>query len=246
MGVHDFNQPLPAHDVKAGVCMTTGKPLVIVGASGHGREVLDIVEAINHQIGVTWDCRGFLDDNSPPAELLDALGVHWLGTSSDASEWRGCFYVIGIGNGLVRERLSALCERGGLVPAVLIHPMASVGRHNVIGPGTVVGAMSTVTTNVTLGRHVLINRNCAVGHDSVLDDFATIHPGGTVAGGVRLGACSTVGASAAVIQGVSVGAGAAIGAGAAVVRDVESGQTVVGVPAIPVESRRDPTTVRNV
>ena len=38
------------------------KDLIIIGASGFGREVLQIVKDINKAV-MTWNIRGFLDDN---------------------------------------------------------------------------------------------------------------------------------------------------------------------------------------
>ena len=45
-------------------------PLVIVGAGGHGRETLDIVEAINEQTHV-WHFLGFVDDGPVVQDRLD-------------------------------------------------------------------------------------------------------------------------------------------------------------------------------
>ncbi len=45
-------------------------PLVIVGAGGHGRETLDVVEAINEQNHV-WHFLGFIDDGPVVQDRLD-------------------------------------------------------------------------------------------------------------------------------------------------------------------------------
>ena len=43
------------------------RDLVIVGAGGHGRETLDIVEAINAD-ALTWNFLGFVDDGEVVAD----------------------------------------------------------------------------------------------------------------------------------------------------------------------------------
>lgn len=212
--------------------------IVVVGGSGHGREVVDLIRAANEHWPGTWDLVGVADDGNPAAELLEALGTRVIGSVDQLRGLAGCSYVVGVGSGAARQRIADRCDALGLVPAVVVHPAAVVGSPVSLGPGTVVCALATVTTNVTLGRHVLVNRNCAVGHDCVLADFSTVHPGASVAGSVGLGAGSTIGAGASVIQGVQVGAGAMVGAGAVVIRSVEPDTTVVGVPARPVKRGR--------
>ena len=46
------------------------RELVIVGAGGHGRETLDIVEAIN-AVKPTWEFAGFVDDGKIIADRLE-------------------------------------------------------------------------------------------------------------------------------------------------------------------------------
>ncbi len=92
-------------------------------------------------------------------------------------------------------------------------------------------AGARLTTNIKLGRHVQINQNATVGHDSLLDDYATINPMAAISGNVHVGAAGMVGAGAVILQGLSVGARARIGASACVVRDVPEDVTVKGVPA---------------
>ncbi len=118
--------------------------------------------------------------------------------------------------------------------------MATVGGDNRIGEGCILAAGARVTTNITLGRHVDLHVNSTVGHDSVLDDFASVYPGATVSGNVHLCEGVTIGTGANVLPGVTVGAGAFVGAGAVVIADVEPGVTVAGVPARPTGKTRQP------
>ena len=49
--------------------------LVIVGAGGHGRETLDIVEAMNEDGSGDWNFLGFVDDGEVRADRLERRGA---------------------------------------------------------------------------------------------------------------------------------------------------------------------------
>jgi hypothetical protein len=214
--------------------MTSG-PIVIVGAGGFGREVLDVIEAIN-AAGGDLEFRGFLDDGPVDEALLERRGVRLLGRVDDAAQ-TPVKYVIGIGNSEVRRRLDGQLAAAGLEPATLVHPAATMGAEVGVGAGSIITAGVRITTNISVGRHVHLNLNVTVGHDSVLDDYVSVFPGATVSGNVTIGAGTTIGTGANILPGVTIGEGAFVGAGAVVTRDVEAGETVVGAPARPVGSR---------
>lgn len=198
--------------------------IVIIGAGGHGREVLDIVEA--HP---DWTFRGFLADPAPDPELLKRRDAPYLASVADIPP--GVLYTIGIGDGDVRRRIDGEFTALGAEAAVLVHPAATVASDNVLGQGVQVAAGGRITTNVHLGRHVQVNVNSVVSHDCRVGDYCTLSPGAMLNGAVTLGAGVFLGTGAIVIPGVSIGDGATIGAGAVVVGDVPSGVTAVGVPA---------------
>jgi acetyltransferase-like isoleucine patch superfamily enzyme len=85
--------------------------------------------------------------------------------------------------------------------------------------------------NVTLHAHTIVDAQCTLGHDAVLESFATLHPGVRLSGHVHIGTGARLGAGSVVLPQCHVGAGATVGAGAVVTKDVPPGATVVGVPA---------------
>jgi sugar O-acyltransferase (sialic acid O-acetyltransferase NeuD family) len=203
--------------------------LVIIGAGGFGREVLDIVVALV-AAGERLHFRGFLDDGEVDLERLERRQVRLLGPSPSIDGHADRF-VVGIGDGNTRasvvERLS-LC---GAQPMTLVHPTATIGGDTDLSPGCVVAAGARLTTNIRIGHHVDIHVNATIGHDCLLEDFVSVYPGANIGGDVRLGREVTIGSGAIVLPRLFVGAGAMIGAGAVVTRDVEPGATVAGVPA---------------
>ena len=213
-----------------------GRTLVIVGAGGFGREVLDVVEAMNVD-GADIEFAGYVDDADTSVPLLERRGAPYLGAVERLADGStvdpGAGFVIGIGAGHVRRRLDEILTGAGRHPLVLIHPMATVGGDCRIGEGCILTAGARVTTNITLGRHTQLHVNSTIGHDSVLDDFVSVYPGATVSGNVHLGEGVTIGTGANVLPGLTIGAGAFVGAGAVVTSDIEPGVTVAGVPARP-------------
>ena len=202
---------------------------MIVGAGGHGREVLDVVEAMNRR-EPAFEVLGFLDDNSEGGEVLARRNVGVVGTVADLAS-AGADYLVAIGSPEVRRRVDRLATELGLRAAVVVHPSATIGSDVVLGPGAVVTAGVRLTTNIRLGRHVHLNVNATVSHDCRLGDYVTMNPGARACGNVTLDEGVTLGAGATVIPARTVGRWTVVGAGGVVVHDLPAGVTAVGVPA---------------
>ena len=210
--------------------------IVIVGTGGQAREIHALLQALVGQ-GETFELVGFLDDDvAKTGEAVHGVpvlgGVDWLSNKS------GIGVAVGVGATPTRRRVvERIGTLGGHGFPVLVHPSASVGPRIDLGDGTVVGAGAILTTDIQVGRHVLLNFGCTVGHDVAIEDFATVAPGAHVSGAVRIEEGADIGTGASIIQGLTIGAWSVVGAGAAVVRDVPAHTTVVGVPASVIETR---------
>ena len=208
---------------------------MVVGIGGLGREVLDLVSAVNaSRTTPAFDLLGSIDDRPSRTNLtrLDALGTPYLGTVDDwVASGRNARFVVGIAHPEHRSAVDERMLRGGAVAATLVHPSATLGAQVRLGEGALVCAGARLTTNIVLGRHVHVHVNATIGHDTTLEDFVSVYPAGAVSGSCHLGRGATVGAHATVLQGLTVGELAFVGAGAVVTRDVDGRTVVKGLPA---------------
>lgn len=212
--------------------MATRERVVVVGASGFGRESLDVLEAMR-VAGTPLEILGVVDD-APAQICLDRLagrGMEYLGKIDDWLSRSGeSKFVLGIGSPQVRRRLVEKLEAAGLSAFTAVHPSTTIGSTPSIGEGSVICAGAAISSHVTLGRHVHINPNSTIGHDSTLADFVSINPAAVVSGHVTLGRGVLVGASATILQQCSVGENSIIGAAALVTKNVPRNVVVKGIP----------------
>lgn len=213
--------------------MTT--ELVIFGTSGVSREIHDIYEAATLYSSARspeLSFLGFIGPKEADLELLSERGP-WLGSDEIISGLTpGTLFAIGIGSGQLRKTISSRAIENQLLSLTLVHPTASIGKHQIfLGEGTVIAALSSITTNVRIGRFNFIDRNVTIGHDTSTGDFVSIYPSASISGNVTIENGVTVGTGARILQGLHIGENAYIGAGAVVTKDVEAGSVMVGVPA---------------
>ncbi len=199
--------------------------LLVVGAGGHGRVVADAATTMG-----TWQMVCFVDDR---ATGVNAPGFEIVGTIADLGRFAKSYSaaVVGIGDAQTRLQILLQCAELGFELPMIVHRSAAVSTTASIGAGSVVFAQAAVNPGATLGRGCIVNTGATVDHDCQLDEGVHACPGVHLAGNVRVGARTWIGIGACVKQGVVIGNDVVIGAGAAVVCDVESGMTVIGVPA---------------
>lgn len=210
------------------------KKIIIIGASGLGREVAWLVERINKK-EITWDLLGFIDDN-PVIQGTEINGYMVLGTTDDVEAFADAYFVCAVGSSKIRKKIiDKINTKAGVKYATVIDPSVEISDLTKIGEGTIICAHTIITVNIKIGNHVIINYDCTVGHDAVLHDFVTLYPSVNVSGTTDIGECSELGTGMQIIQGKKVGANSIVGAGAVVVKDIPEKCTAVGVPAKPIK-----------
>lgn len=196
-----------------------------------GREALWIAREHNRAGGTPhWDVVGFLTSDSA-MHGREIGGVPVLGTEDWVCDRHDVHVVVAIGNPRARQNVALALEKRGVTFGTLVHPSVSMTGDIQVGEGSIIAAGAALTTDLRIDRHVIVNVHASVMHDTVLENFATLAPGVTVAGHavVRYGA--ELGANSCVIPKQRVGRGAVIGAGAVVTSEIPANAVAVGVPA---------------
>jgi sugar O-acyltransferase (sialic acid O-acetyltransferase NeuD family) len=204
-----------------------GSWLVVVGAGGHGRVLLDLLAA-----RPGFRIAGFLDAQLPEGTLINGTAV--LGPDDDEQFARlhaqGLRLAVnGVGGIEHRSARPAVWEKiraAGFGLPNLIHPTAAVDGSAQLGEGVQVLAGASAGANSQVGDDCILNTNVVVSHDCVIGDHAHLAPGAVLAGAVHVGANSLVGMGVTAYLGVSIGREAIITNGVSLVTDVPAGSIV--------------------
>lgn len=198
------------------------KSVVIIGASGHGKVIADIIANSGDKV------LGFLDD-ADDVQGKKIIGFPVLGKTADYDNYRDCEFVIAIGNPYIREKIS------NELPVkwyTAIHPTAVISSLDVeIGEGTVIMANAVINPSARIGKHCIINTGAIVEHDNILEDYVHLSPNVTLAGIVKVGKSTHIGAGSCTKQVLHIASNCIIGAGSVIVKDITESGTYVGVPA---------------
>jgi sugar O-acyltransferase (sialic acid O-acetyltransferase NeuD family) len=201
----------------------TKKPLVIYGARGHARVLIDLM-----RLGGEFFPIGALDDGA----VIEVLGVPVIGTSSMLERLRTDgieIAALGIGSvqdhskraGLYRKLVAA----GFTVPN-LIHLRAMVEPSVTMGAGNQIFAGAVVGSATKLGENTIINSGTVVSHDCVIESHTHLSPGAVLAGGVHVGENTLVGMGVTIYLGLRIGHNVVIGNGSHILKDVPDGAVV--------------------
>ncbi|MGI9550528.1 MAG: acetyltransferase [Aurantibacter sp.] len=212
--------------------------IVIIGASGHGGVVLDIIEKEGK-----YNVVGFIDTYKGKARLMN--GYEILGSEDELPYLMDRFNfsagIVAIGDNWIRkmlvDRIAEIAPSFRFVST--IHPQAIIGRDVRIGKGTAVMPGAIVNSNSFVGNFCIVNTNASLDHDGVMGDYSSLAPRASTGGYVHVGEFSAVCLGANVIEGINIGHHTVVGAGSLVVNNVKSHVVAYGTPSQVIRARKE-------
>lgn len=177
------------------------KNIIFVGAGGFFNELFDY---INNDLLLIEDknlhIKGVLDDKVTESEKICVLGK-----LDDYEIKENDYFIIAIGNPIIREKIyKKILDKKGKI-FTYIHPTAIISERAEIGKGCIICPNSIVNSNAVLGNNVVLNVFCSVGHDSSVGDHTVLSPYAAINGGAIVGNSCFLATRATIFPRVSIG-----------------------------------------
>lgn len=202
--------------------------IIIVGAGGFGRELLQWIKDIN-AAKPTWKIAGFIDDD---LHALDGVETDTpiIGTIKDWQPKEDEEFALAMGSPALKRKIVGLLKSKGAKFATIIHPTALLSPFAHYGEGFIMFPYSKLSCNSTVGDFVTL-LSTPIGHDNVIGEYTVISGGCNIVRNVKIGKDVFLAAGVCIAQDVVIGDGAYLGLGSVVLKDVAPGVKVFGNPA---------------
>lgn len=197
--------------------------MIILGASGHAKEVFDICENTENVYffdNVTGYEKPILFDKKIIQSFDELLNV------VAKKE-----FILGLGGVFHRYKLFQKLVDLEYNPVSVIAKNAQVSPFANLGEGLNIMSFVFIGPDSKIGTGSLINAYSSIHHDVVIDSFVEVSPGVKILGNCTIGAFSTIGTNATILPKIKIGKNVIVAAGAVVTSDVPDNCMVAGVPA---------------
>ena len=214
------------------------KQIVIIGAGGFGREIQWLIERINEK-ELTWEIKGYIDDGIQAGTIINGYPV--LGGINKLLDMQQEIAVVcAIGSSVTRKKIiERISNNSNIEFPNLIDPSVQMSKYVKLGKGNIICAGTILTVNIEIEDFSILNLDCTVGHDVVLNSFVTVYPSVNISGCVTVGKTTEIGTGTKIIQGKTISEHVIIGAGAVVVKNIDISGTYVGMPAVMIKRDGD-------
>lgn len=211
--------------------------VVIIGASGHGKVIADILELTGN-----IEILGFIDSLKNPGDRL--LSYEVLGDEHRliqlCQEIPNLKGFVAVGDNFTRRKVVdwIVKELPGFTFVNAIHPEAIVSQYVELGQGVAIIGGAVVNSGARLEDHCIVNTMASIGHDSHLERYSSVAPGANIGGGTRIGELSAICIGSVVSNNLQIGKNTVVGAGSLVLDSFGENQLAFGNPARVIRSRR--------
>lgn len=197
--------------------------LILIGAGGYAKSVLDSVDIYNYEV------TGFIDEFSNNEEHLGfPIVAHSLDELENNKKY---VYFIAIGNNEKRRIWYERLKERKLRMINVVDRSAIVSPRASLGTCCFIGKFAVVNSKANVGNNCIINTRALIEHGCCLEDHVNLSTNAVINGDVRVGEGSFIGSSSVTIGQLSIGKWSTVGAGAVVIHNVGDNVTVAGVPA---------------
>ena len=199
------------------------KPLIIIGAGGHAKACIDVIEKSN-----LYAIKGFIDNKKTIKKIFN---YPYLGTDSDLNILRNKFNYAFVAIGQVKNSLprinsfNLLTSLDYTIPKI-ISPLAHVAAISKIEEGSIVMHHAIINSESRIGKNCIINSKSLIEHDSKIGNYCHISTGVIINGECHIGDRTFIGSGSITKQCISIGNNCLIGAGVILKRNIKTKQVI--------------------
>ena len=200
--------------------------LIIIGAGNVGGFLALNQELFENNFNIV----GFLDDdqNKIGKRFWD---IPVLGPVKNIVNYKNASIAIGISNPLTKKNILADIGENYHFPN-FIAKNAWISNKVKLGKGVILYPGVSINHESEIGDFVVINMNCAIGHNSIIQKCCALAPGVNFAGFTHVEPYVEIGIGVSTIQNIRIGEGAVIGGQSILIKNVENYSKYAGVPAV--------------
>ncbi len=192
------------------------KNLILLGAGGHCKSVIDVAESAGYNI------IGILDLPENVGKVV--FGYMVIGTDADIPKYvNNSEFIITIGfikNPVIRINLFNKVKNAGGKLATVIASTAYVSKYATLGEGTVVMHNAFVNAGASIGNNVILNTYVNIEHDVIVGNQCHISTGTMVNGDCKIGDRVFIGSQSVIANGIRVGDDIIVSAGSFVRKSI--------------------------
>ena len=191
--------------------------IYIYGAGGFGKEVYYLIKNAKNSPNLL----GFIDNFCIHKSLFQLPILNFVPENSK--------FIIAIADPKTKRDIATKHQLQTISYSV-VHQNITLNKTINLKEGTILCEGVICTVDISIGKHVIINLNCTIGHDSCIADYCSIMPSVNISGNVRIGEGSFIGSGVTILPNIKIGKWCKIGAGAVIINDIPDYSVVVGVP----------------
>jgi sugar O-acyltransferase (sialic acid O-acetyltransferase NeuD family) len=166
--------------------MGVREDIIIVGSGGLGREIASLF--LHQDLKEQYNFLGFVDDYKDKESIVNGQkvlgGIEWL------LKEKPCTHII-IGFSHLQRKLHLInrLQDQSIIFPTIIHPDAILidPDHIKIGNGSIIFPYAILTTNITIGKNVIVHIGAKIHHDTIIHDNCILMPNVAITGGATIG-----------------------------------------------------------
>jgi len=196
--------------------------IVIVGASGLGREVYQWLS----DLGEKENIKGFLDPNKS-ALHNSKINVPILGVEDTYSPESNDVFVIAITDSNIKQKAINVLKTKSANFRSVIHPTALISEHSNVGMGVIIYPYALISCDATVGSYTVVTIGAVIGHDVTVGEYSYIGTNTVLGGWSKVGIGCYIGSNSIITQRSIVEDGSKVSSNVSVFGKIKRGEIVL-------------------